>query len=133
MEAPMNTRSRVLCSGLAALAVLSLASAASAQEDFAGRWRTNQGAMRLDQDGGRVRGEYELKDGRVRGEVDGDTVNGIWTQSSSNHRCLDERMDSRYWGRFWFQISRDGTQFRGRWSYCEDEPGSGGDWTGERY
>jgi hypothetical protein len=106
--------------------------AALAQADFSGGWRTNQGAMRLTQDGDRVTGDYELKDGRVEGHVEGDRLSGVWTQSSADHRCFEERMGSAYWGRFWLRLNRDADHFDGRWSYCDDERSSGGDWTGDR-
>jgi hypothetical protein len=126
-------RLRAWGAALALAAPLAAASTAAwAQADFSGKWRTNQGAMRIDQDGERVTGEYELKDGQVRGHVHGDTLTGTWAQSSANHRCFEARMGTYYWGRFWMRMSPDGDSFRGRWSYCEDEPGSGGDWTGGR-
>lgn len=112
--------------------LLAVATSASAQMDFSGLWHTNQGDMRIDQDGASVTGQYELKDGRVRGRVDGDTLSGIWAQSSAEHRCFEERMGTLYWGQFWLRQSPDGTALQGRWSYCNDDPSTGGDWTGGR-
>jgi len=116
-----------------ALALASiLATPAWAQADFAGPWHTNQGNMHIEQRDNHAWGDYELKDGRVRGDVDGDLFSGIWTQSSSNRRCFDEREGSHYWGRFRLHLDEDRDHFRGRWAYCNDDFGSGGDWTGER-
>jgi hypothetical protein len=89
--------------------------------------------MRIEQSGGHARGDYEMKDGRVRGDVDGDAFSGTWSQSSAGHRCFEERMGSMYWGRFKLHLGEDGEHFHGRWSYCNDEPGTGGEWTGTRH
>jgi len=118
------------CASTAALLLFS--SAARAEGDFGGLWRTNMGDMHIEQDGYHAHGAYELKDGQVRGEIDGDAFKGLWAQSSASHRCLEERMGTHYWGRFMLILSDDAEHFHGRWSYCNDDPGSGGEWTGTR-
>ena len=119
---------RTLLAGAAVL--FALATAASAQ--FEGFWDTNQGAMRIAQDGDRAHGDYDLKGGRIHGDIDGDGLSGIWAQDWSNRRCYEERMGSFYWGRFRLHISDNDEYFHGRWSYCDQESGSGGEWTGHR-
>jgi len=115
------------------VALLAATSAARAQEDdFSGRWDTNMGEMRMQQAGDHIVGSYELKGGRVEGHVDGNTLRGIWTQYSADHRCLEPRMGSDYWGRFQLHLNRDGDAFYGHWSYCDNERGTGGNWTGQR-
>jgi len=108
------------------------ATSALAQEDYSGRWDTNMGAMRMQQGGDHVSGNYEMKGGRVEGHVDGNTLRGIWTQDHADHRCFEERMGTLYWGRFQLHLSREGDEFFGHWSYCDDERGTGGNWTGQR-
>jgi len=120
----------VLTAGIALL--LGITGVVMAQDNFSGTWDTNMGRMHIDQAADHAFGEYEMKDGHVRGHIDGDTFEGIWTQSHADHRCFEERMDSEYWGRFRLHLSPDGEHFRGRWSYCDDQPGSGGEWHGER-
>lgn len=121
----------VIAAGIAAL--IGVTGVALAQTgNFSGTWDTNMGRMRIEQYAGRASGEYEMKDGHVRGHIDGRTFEGIWTQARADRRCFEERMGSEYWGRFRLHLSRDGDRLHGSWSYCNDEPGSGGDWHGER-
>jgi hypothetical protein len=133
MHFPRHAIRGWLVAGALAAPLLAAATAAQADDEFAGDWRTNMGAMRLDQDGDRVNGTYEMKGGRVRGHVEDNSLTGIWTQDAADHRCFEERMGSRYWGRFRLTLNDDGDSFSGRWSYCDDAFGSGGDWTGERH
>jgi hypothetical protein len=114
--------------------------AAYADMGFSGSWHMTSGnfasqgdEVRIWQDGDHLRGEYPLKDGRLAGHVDGDRFEGIWVQSSSNRECYEERMGSRYWGRFYLVLSEDAEHFQGRWSYCDDAHGSAGAWYGRRH
>ena len=134
----MNAKSRMLrrwiVVGALTAPLLMFSTGARAQEDegFYGTWETNFGAMHIEQDGDRARGEYEQKDGRIHGEVNGTSFSGIWSQSYSAHRCFEERMGSQYWGRVQLRMNDRGDRFFGRWSYCNDDPGSAGEWHGER-
>jgi len=121
---------KLLCAG--ALSLPLFAAGAWAQ-NFAGEWETNMGAMHLEQDGDQVRGDYDMKDGRLHGEIRDGGLSGIWVQSSSARRCYEERMGSNYWGRFRLHLSDDERYFHGRWSYCDGDPGSGGEWNGKRH
>jgi hypothetical protein len=127
-----HTLHRLIFAGALTAAFLLFPSAARAEGDFTGLWRTNMGDMHIEQDGDRARGDYEMKDGRMHGGIDGDAFSGFWAQSSAAHRCFEERMESHYWGRFTLILSDDTEHFHGRWSYCNDDPGSGGEWTGSR-
>ena len=133
----MSTKKRALHQwivvGALTAPLLAFSQATQAQGDFSGGWRSNNGEMRIEQSGSRAWGEYAMKDGRIRGDVDGDTFSGIWTQTSSNRGCPDERMGSRYWGRVTLHLNEEGDRFYGRWSYCDDAPGSAGEWHGERH
>ena len=117
-----------------------LAPAAHADSGFSGDWRVTSGnfepqgdEVRIWQDGDRLKGEYSMKDGRLSGHDDGNQFEGIWFQSSANRACYDSRMGSRYWGRFWIRLNGNEDRFDGRWSYCDDAPGSAGEWHGERH
>lgn len=114
-------------------ALFGAAGAALAQDDFSGRWDTNMGSMFIQQGIDHVSGRYEMKGGRIEGDVNRNTLTGIWTQDNADHRCFETRMGSHYWGRFRLHLNHDGDRFSGRWSYCDDEPGTGGNWTGERH
>lgn len=119
--------------GALTLPLLASSSAARAEGDFSGSWQTNNGDMRIEQSGDHASGHYDTKDGRVQGHVDGDRFDGIWAQSHADRVCHGEKMGSPFWGRFSFRLNEDGDRFRGRWSYCDDALGSGGEWTGERH
>ncbi len=121
--------------GAAAVAAsLAILAGQARADDFGGHWSTNQGDLRIHQEGDRAYGEYTTYRGKLEGEVDDDRLSGIWWQNSANQRCMDERHGTHYWGRLRFHLSHDGDAFRGRWSYCDAEPGDegGGDWTGVR-
>ena len=66
------------------LLALLLASTASAQADWTGRWDTCwvDGCAVLDlvQTGDRVRGTYDLYEGVIEGTVEGRTLTGTWAE-----------------------------------------------------
>jgi len=134
MTRKSRTLRRWIVVGALTAPLLVFSTGARAQEDegYSGSWKTNFGVMHLEQDGDHVRGDYEFKDGRIRGEVNGAGFSGIWTQSTSARRCRDDRMGSEYWGRVQWRINDQGDRFFGRWSYCNEDPGSAGEWHGER-
>jgi len=117
-----------------AASLVIFAGQAHAQDDFGGRWSTNQGDLRIHQDGDRAYGAYTIYNGHLEGHTEGDRLSGIWWQTSANQRCTDERHGTHFWGRFRFHLSDNDESFRGRWSYCDEKPGDGGggDWTGVR-
>ena len=116
----------------AAFAFASSSTGASAA-DFSGRWATKtSGEMRLEQNGARVDGTYALNNGRIRGEVNGDRLTGLWVQSTSGRRCTSEQQGTYYWGRLTVSLSSDGRGWSGRWSYCDEADGSGGEWAADR-
>jgi hypothetical protein len=101
--------------------------------DFSGRWATKtSGEMRLDQSGNHVTGTYALNGGQIRGEVSGDRLSGIWAQSNSGRRCASTQQGTNYWGRLSVRLSGDAGRWSGRWSYCDEAEGSGGEWNGDR-
>jgi hypothetical protein len=132
----MSFKSRTLqIMGVCALAapLLAFAPAAQAQDDFSGSWRSNVADhMHMHQDGDRVTGDFSFRDGQITGHVRDGVLEGIWTQSTSDRRCDESRMGTHYWGHFFLNLSDDGEKFQGRWSYCEDDRGTGGEWHGER-
>jgi hypothetical protein len=117
---------------IASVACALLFSAPAAAQHFGGRWDTNQGVLRIDQDGYHVRGDYDFKGGRIVGEVEGNTLSGLWAQNYSDRRCSEERLGSYFWGRYRLHLTDDEQDFHGHWTYCDEGPRSGGDWTGRR-
>jgi hypothetical protein len=117
--------------GVLALA-MTVPAMAQYEASWDGPWETNQGRMDIEQHGDRVRGAYDLNDGRVFGDSDGTVFRGIWSQSTSKRRCYEDRDGTHYWGRFTLTLSDDGRYFHGRWWYCDRDPNDGGEWTGHR-
>jgi hypothetical protein len=114
-------------------AAIAFTSTAASAADFSGRWATKtSGEMRLEQSGDRVNGTYALNGGQIRGEVSGDRLSGTWAQSTSGRRCSRQELGTNYWGRLSVRLSGDARSWSGRWSYCDEAEGSGGEWNGER-
>jgi len=88
--------------------------AASGQQfSRTGVFSTDFGRMTLGERGG----TYAERDGRVTVvSVDGNTVEGTWTQSTSNQKCVD----NTYRGRFLFTFTAGG--FSGKSGYCDETP-----------
>ena len=83
--------------------------------DFAGAWQTSYGRMTLTQNGDRVSGNYDYKNGSLQGQVKGNVLHGRW----------DERtFIITSGGEMEFTLSADGRSFTGRW-----RTGSSGGWT----
>ena len=101
-----------------------------AARPMAGVWSSNQGPMRVSQDGDHVTGTYDLNNGRIDGTLAQGRFTGDWMQTSSGQECPTEHAGTRYWGRAVFTPSADGRTFTGQWSYCDGV--LDGDWTGER-
>jgi hypothetical protein len=121
----------MLCAGAALACGLSATAALAQDVGFDGEWPTSTfGAMHLHQDGDEVGGSYDFKGGRLHGHVAGRTLTGVWAQDTADHRCHEERMGTRYWGRFELHVSREGDALHGRWGYCDESPDS--DWTAHR-
>lgn len=121
----------IMAGALAAFVLV--AAPAMAAGPFHGAWDAGAYRMHLKQKGDRVRGTYEKHDGRIRGEVRGDTLTGIWIQSVADRRCYEKKMGSHYWGYLRVNLSRQGDNFDGRWTYCGDDIGvGGGEWHARR-
>jgi hypothetical protein len=121
----------VFCAGGALACALSATAAFAQDNAFDGAWPTSTfGAMQLHQEGDEVRGRYDFKGGRLRGHADNRDVSGVWAQDYADHRCPEERMGSRYWGRFEFHVNRDGDALHGHWGYCDESPDR--EWTAHR-
>lgn len=98
--------------------------------DVSGTWNSNWGKMTLKQSGSEVTGTYATNNGKIFGTLNGNVLEGVWTQSSASRKCSTESYGSRYWGRIRFVFDQGG-RFSGNWGYCNDEPKSGG-WSGTR-
>jgi hypothetical protein len=117
---------------LLAGAAIALAVCAPAFAQFAGVWETNLGRMHLEQDSGRVHGEYDRNGGRLDADVDQNDLTGLWAQDDSDHRCRDKQMGTHYWGHFKLHLDDNGKVFHGYRSLCDGDPASGGEWRGWR-
>ena len=82
-----------------------------------GAFSSNFNDMRFYQDGNKVTGTYNFRDGRIEGTLNGRTLTGRWTQNNAK-------------GRFVFVFNEDFTAFTGKWSYNDNEPTSSG-WDGK--
>ena len=82
-----------------------------------GEFSTDFNAMRFLQDGKKVTGTYDYRNGRIEGTLSGHTLTGRWTQDNAK-------------GRIRFEFNDDFTAFTGKWSYNDDEPTSSG-WNGK--
>jgi hypothetical protein len=84
---------------------------------WAGTWSTDFNRLVLTQIGNRVKGTYDFKEGRLEGVVEGELLEGTWTQSNGS-------------GRFEFRLNPDGRSFKGRWGYGKSV--AQGAWNGTR-
>ena len=82
-----------------------------------GVFSSNFNDMRFRQDGKKVTGTYDYRNGRIEGTLSGHTLSGRWTQDNAK-------------GRFVFEFNEDFTAFTGKWSYNDNEPTSTG-WDGK--
>lgn len=108
--------------------------AAAKAQGFGGAWTTNWGRLTLEQNGNQVSGSYDSDGGRMKGEIQGDRMNGFWSENMSDRKC-DTAMDGRsYWGRVILTLEPSGGAFKGKWGYCFDDPATSGKdpWTGTR-
>jgi hypothetical protein len=86
--------------------------------------------MVFEQSGNNVTGNYATSNGKIFGTLDGNILEGYWTQSSAGQKCPAQKYGSYYWGRIRFVFDPNG-HFSGNWGYCENSPSEGG-WSGTR-
>src|SRR5262245_57447046 len=73
---------------------------------FEGHWDSNFQRMELRQEGKRVHGIFQYREGSLDGTLDGDLLKFRWWQR-----------ENKQTGRGYLQISGDGTHLEGRWGY----------------
>ena len=127
----LRALSKILLSFLFA-SIVSLNSDAvfASSADFSGTWDSNWGEMVFEQTGGNVTGTYATSNGKIFGTIQGNVLEGYWTQSTAGQRCTTEKQGRYHWGRIRFVLDKSGN-FTGSWGYCENTPSSGG-WSGTR-
>lgn len=82
-----------------------------------GTFDSSGGLMTLSPGGGR----YADRGGQLQvTRIQGNVMEGIWTQTESGGQCAD----GRYYGKFRFEFREDG--FTGTYGYCDKEPTQGG-------
>ena len=87
---------------------------------FDGRWDSNFHEMMLHQDGTKVWGTVNYRDGAIEGKLDGDLLRFRWYQRENKQR-----------GHGYLQISSDGSHLEGRWGYGDSDE-DGGRWWADR-
>ena len=94
-------------------------------DDFAigGRYETDFGVMVLNQNGDRISGTVEHKNGRLSGDLRGNVLRGFWAQEPSYLKPDDA-------GDFEFTFAADGRSFQDVWRYGTDGPWK--NWNGKR-
>ena len=98
------------------------AGSASAAQWMTGTFDSSFDVLTLSPGGG----SYAYQGGQVQvSGIQGNVMEGIWTQTRSGRQCPD----GRYYGRFRFTFTAGG--FSGSYGYCDEEPGAGA-WTGTR-
>ena len=98
---------------------------------IAGTWDSNWGKMVFEQTGNNVTGTYATSNGKIFGKLNGNILEGYWTQSSAGQKCSTQKYGSFFWGRIRFVFDHQNNHFSGNWGYCENAPSSGG-WSGTR-
>src|SRR6185436_17775867 len=91
------------------------AAPSAACRGFAGDWQTQHGPVHLGVDGQLVTGSYPHNQGRIEGRVTGQVLEGRWTQTDRP-------------GLLRFELSPDGTSFKGAWMEADGK--GGGAWDG---
>ncbi|HJZ84774.1 MAG TPA: hypothetical protein VKN99_06355 [Polyangia bacterium] len=87
---------------------------------FDGRWDSNFHEMSLHQQGTKVWGTVNYRDGALEGTLDGDVLRFQWHQR-----------ENRQHGRGYLQMSADGQHLEGRWGYDTSDD-DGGRWWADR-
>ncbi|NTV95964.1 MAG: hypothetical protein HGA75_11205, partial [Thiobacillus sp.] len=96
--------------------------------NVAGKWKTSEGEMTLNQAGRSVTGSYASDGGEIVGEMNGNVLDGYWIENGANERCATPRNGRYYWGRILWTFTGD--RYSGTWGYCDKAPA--GQRTGER-
>lgn len=123
--------SSIIVGVIATLAAVGIGLAAPAHAETS-LWGTEHGPLTLDiTTGDRVTGGFPQYEGRFFGILDRSTgtVRGSWVRPTTAVRCAIDVGGSFYWGRVAWRLGEDGAM-NGRWSYCDQPEGSGGQWNG---
>ncbi|MDP2833308.1 MAG: discoidin domain-containing protein [Pseudomonadota bacterium] len=112
-------------------AAASTTHAANLGAEIAGKWKTSEGELTLNQSGNQISGSYSSDGGEIVGAMNGNVLEGYWIENGSSERCAGAKNGRYHWGRIRWTFQ--GGKFTGVWSYCDKPlPGSGTGWTGER-
>src|SRR5438876_10783898 len=85
--------------------------------DFSGTWISTFGPLTLEQQGDRVHGHYQY--GQLPGSVEGEIADG---------GLRFRYADSTSRGEGWFELTREGLAFTGRWRAAGAEGWADGSW-----
>ncbi len=104
---------------------------ANATGQIAGKWKTSEGELTLNQSGNQISGSYSNDGGEIVGAMNGNVLEGYWIENGSSERCASAKNGRYHWGRIRWTF--DGNKLAGVWSYCDKPlPAGGANWTGER-
>lgn len=107
------------------------AGAADSDYSVAGKWKTTEGELTLNQSGVQITGNYTSDGGEIIGEMRGNVLEGFWIENGSSQRCANPKNGRHHWGRIRWSFEAD--KFVGAWSYCDNPPPEkSNNWTGER-
>lgn len=91
-------------------------------------FKSDFGAVKINiSDPQKITGTYPNYKGRLFGRLEADQIlNMVWVQPRSEKKCQSAYDGTYYWGRVVWKIS--GSSLKGKWAYCQDALGSGGQW-----
>jgi len=99
--------------------------------DVRGSWHTSEGDVVFSQHNAHVDGSYRQGQGRLSGEMNGKTFDGIWSEPSAAQRCQTAPLGSYYWGHVRFGFNAQTNHFEGAYSRCDAIAQGGSSWTGD--
>jgi hypothetical protein len=107
------------------------AGSSDSAQSVAGKWKSSEGELTLNQSGNQITGKYTNDGGEIVGEMRGNVLEGFWIENGSSQRCASPKNGRHHWGRIRWSFEAD--KFAGNWSYCDSPPPEkGSNWTGER-
>ncbi|NGZ25563.1 MAG: hypothetical protein G8345_01590 [Magnetococcales bacterium] len=112
-----------------ALLLFACLASMSGLADGSSQWQSDFGPLSLtvenDVD---VSGSYPKFQGTLEGFLSSEgNLEMTWFQPTSEVRCQEKKERTYYWGRVIWQVLPGGI-LKGKWSYCNATPGSGGKW-----
>jgi hypothetical protein len=99
---------------------------ADGEFDLRGAWRGDFGPVELQQEGNRVWGTYEFKEGQLEGTLEGNRLEFRWWEGAAGQPYDGAAENQR--GDGYFIVAEDGRSLEGKWR-IEGEETLDGEWT----